>query len=293
MASGEQNITALPVKTNTGVANSDYFMGIDSAEGYQILIRDVAKYIMENYNGSTLARQAQTPKAAIDALNSNKWSLTGGTALAENTNIDTIFTPGNYGTSSSGTARTMSGLPTTGNDRYAFNLKVENSAFNDTYARRQTLQYFNDTFKYVRYGTVSNNSWNNWVKEPTRAEVDALNSSQTYNSGQTIYIGGNNAMYAGRIGWGGLEIWFNVPIDKPIASNVTTATLTLNGNIYACSGTQAVQINNKISEAICYIGAGGRNFLSIRFNLSSNPLTVSDAGLNVMLSSTLSEVALS
>ncbi len=71
MASGEQNITALPVKTNTGVANSDYFMGIDSAEGYQILIRDVAKYIMENYNGSTLAGQAQTPKAAIDALNSN------------------------------------------------------------------------------------------------------------------------------------------------------------------------------------------------------------------------------
>ena len=70
MASGEQNITALPVKTNTGVANSDYFMGIDSAEGYQILIRDLAKYIMENYNGSTLAGQAQTPKAAIDALNS-------------------------------------------------------------------------------------------------------------------------------------------------------------------------------------------------------------------------------
>lgn len=70
MASGEQNITALPVKTNTGVANSDYFMGIDSAEGYQILIRDLAKYIMENYNGSTLAGSAQTPKAAIDALNS-------------------------------------------------------------------------------------------------------------------------------------------------------------------------------------------------------------------------------
>lgn len=75
MASGEQNITALPVKTNTGVANSDYFMGIDSAEGYQILIRDVAKYIMENYNGSTLAGQAQTPKAAIDALN-NKTTIT-------------------------------------------------------------------------------------------------------------------------------------------------------------------------------------------------------------------------
>ena len=81
MASGEQNITALPVKTNTGVANSDYFMGIDSAEGYQILIRDVAKYIMENYNGSTLAGQAQTPKAAIDALNSKlNFRMSGNSA---------------------------------------------------------------------------------------------------------------------------------------------------------------------------------------------------------------------
>ena len=86
MASGEQNITALPVKTNTGVANSDYFMGIDSAEGYQILIRDLAKYIMENYNGSTLAGSAQTPKAAIDALNNKTVpTLTG---VNENFNIN-------------------------------------------------------------------------------------------------------------------------------------------------------------------------------------------------------------
>lgn len=87
MASGEQNITALPVKTNTGVANSDYFMGIDSAEGYQILIRDVAKYIMENYNGSTLAGQAQTPKAAIDALNSNMTWKDAGSATQLNEEV--------------------------------------------------------------------------------------------------------------------------------------------------------------------------------------------------------------
>lgn len=87
MASGEQNITALPVKTNTGVANSDYFMGIDSAEGYQILIRDLAKYIMENYNGSTLAGQAQTPKAAIDALNSRLDNINSAGSVAESATI--------------------------------------------------------------------------------------------------------------------------------------------------------------------------------------------------------------
>lgn len=99
MASGEQNITALPVKTNTGVANSDYFMGIDSAEGYQILIRDVAKYIMENYNGSTLAGSAQTPKAAIDALNS-KNILNLGTSIPANSDLNNYTTFGNYFSSS-------------------------------------------------------------------------------------------------------------------------------------------------------------------------------------------------
>lgn len=75
----DQNITELPIKTNTGVANTDYMLGIDASEGYQILVRDVAKYIVENYNGSTLAGSAQTPKSAIDALNSNLREYYSGT----------------------------------------------------------------------------------------------------------------------------------------------------------------------------------------------------------------------
>lgn len=67
----DQNITELPIKTNTGVASTDYMLGIDSAEGYQILVRDVAKYIVENYNGSTIAGSAQTIQSAVNALNSN------------------------------------------------------------------------------------------------------------------------------------------------------------------------------------------------------------------------------
>lgn len=67
----DQNITELPIKTNSGVASTDYMLGIDSAEGYQILVRDVAKYIVENYNGSTIAGSAQTVQSAVNALNSN------------------------------------------------------------------------------------------------------------------------------------------------------------------------------------------------------------------------------
>lgn len=166
MASGEQNITALPVKTNTGVANSDYFMGIDSAEGYQILIRDVAKYIMENYNGSTLAGQAQTPKAAIDALNSNTYSLSGGIVLQANTDLDNLI-PGNYYCYTGvavvhGPFDTICGV-----------VKVENSAgTNNNYLRQIYTDYRNNT-KYIR---IKNNTWGDWEKQPTRSEVDTLNS---------------------------------------------------------------------------------------------------------------------
>lgn len=73
----DQNITELPIKTNTGVASTDYMLGIDSAEGYQILVRDVAKYIVENYNGSTIAGSAQTIQSAVNELNSKQSDTAG------------------------------------------------------------------------------------------------------------------------------------------------------------------------------------------------------------------------
>ena len=83
----DQNITELPIKTNTGVANTDYMLGIDASEGYQILVRDVAKYIVENYNGSTLAGSAQTPQSAFNALNS-KIALNLTVTSTDTTNVD-------------------------------------------------------------------------------------------------------------------------------------------------------------------------------------------------------------
>lgn len=82
----DQPITGLPTKTASGVATTDKMLGIDSAEGYQILVQDVAKYIIENYGGSTLAGAARTPKAAIDLLNSNTIKSTSGNHV-----VSTLF----------------------------------------------------------------------------------------------------------------------------------------------------------------------------------------------------------
>lgn len=68
----EQNITELPVKTSSGITSSDYMLGIDSAEGYQMLIKDLGDYIIRNVQVNTIAGANQTLKAALDTLNSNK-----------------------------------------------------------------------------------------------------------------------------------------------------------------------------------------------------------------------------
>lgn len=65
----DQAITALPVKTASGIANTDYLLGIDSAEGYQMLIKDLGDYIIQNVQSSLMGSN-QTLAAALTALNS-------------------------------------------------------------------------------------------------------------------------------------------------------------------------------------------------------------------------------
>lgn len=68
----DQAITALPKKTYSGssqIASTDYLLGIDSAEGYQMLIQDLGEYII-NKATANLAGSTQTLAYAISALNS-------------------------------------------------------------------------------------------------------------------------------------------------------------------------------------------------------------------------------
>lgn len=69
----DQNITELPVKTSSGMTSSDYMLGIDSAEGYQMLIKDLGDYIIRNVQVNTIAGANQTLKSALDTLNSKSY----------------------------------------------------------------------------------------------------------------------------------------------------------------------------------------------------------------------------
>ena len=67
----DQKITELPIKGVSGINLADYLLGIDAAEGYQMLISDLAKKIIEQYAGSSLAGTAQPIKDALDTVAEN------------------------------------------------------------------------------------------------------------------------------------------------------------------------------------------------------------------------------
>ena len=66
----DQRIVDLPTKVASGIAATDKLLGIDSAEGYQMLIQDLGDYIIQHAT-SSLAGSSQTLANAISSLNSN------------------------------------------------------------------------------------------------------------------------------------------------------------------------------------------------------------------------------
>lgn len=82
--------------------NSTDFLRLIGSNGvsYKNLVTDVARYIMENYAGTTLAGSAQTPKASIDALKAtNDSQQTSINSLNGNlTGLITkqVFTPSDF-----------------------------------------------------------------------------------------------------------------------------------------------------------------------------------------------------
>lgn len=70
----DQKITELPIKGTSAINLADYLLGIDSADGYQMLISDLAKKIIEAYNGSSLGGSARTLKSALDTIATNSGS---------------------------------------------------------------------------------------------------------------------------------------------------------------------------------------------------------------------------
>ena len=90
----DQKITELPIKGTSSINLADYLLGIDSSEGYQMLISDLAKKIIESYTGSSIAGSSQALKTALDDLATN---TAGNLATVESsTTASKAYAVGDY-----------------------------------------------------------------------------------------------------------------------------------------------------------------------------------------------------
>lgn len=94
MATIQEN--ALPSKSSIVAADKLRAIGSDS-KSYQALVSDVAKYIVENYNGSTIAGSAQTIQSAVNALNSKLGDYLRQVSIAGNGSGTFTFPSGKFG----------------------------------------------------------------------------------------------------------------------------------------------------------------------------------------------------
>lgn len=126
---------------------------------------ELAKQIITEYNTQTLAGSAQSVKSALDALNSKP---TVNSIQKNSISLDTLTTPGVYACNNcTGTPNGLTGW---------FNVQVlPNGSGGDGNANYalQIATPLESNDNYLRY--CSNGTWTEWVKQPTRAEVDALN----------------------------------------------------------------------------------------------------------------------
>ena len=190
----DQAITALPKKTYSGsskIAATDYLLGIDSAEGYQMLIQDLGEYIINRVTAS-LAGSNQTLAAAISALNSNSYSLKSGTNAASGADFNTYITPGIYFVTSNTHAAGCTNCPS----GRAGRLIVEWTTGASTVLRQTYVEYAESANVptanvYVRVSDNGASGWRAWQKQPTRTEIDALNSN-LYNANLGTAINNND-----------------------------------------------------------------------------------------------------
>lgn len=156
----DQKITELPIKTSSGIAATDYLLGIDSAEGYQMLIQDLGDYII-NHVSATLGGTAQTLAAAIGQMYNIAKTPN---VLTSNTDLNTLTTPGHY-SATIAVAGSCTNCPIT----RTFRLTVETiytGTSNTNYLLQTLIQSENGNI-YMRTTANGGNTWTTWRKIDT------------------------------------------------------------------------------------------------------------------------------
>ena len=118
-----------------------------------------------------------------------------------------------------------------------------------------------------------------------KEKIDDMDSKKVYHKGDTVYLYATNLMLAGRTGWAGKEFYFGIPLEKPIGSDISGASISFgsSGAIYLVSYNQAIDISNT-SKTNSISGFSANNtMLSWKITFTNAPLSITDGIVNLML----------
>lgn len=160
MPEQNQPITSLPIKTSSGMAATDYLLGIDSAEGYQMLIQDLGDYIIQHAT-SLLAGQSQTLASVISALDDDAILPRNRTVIPNNSDIDTYLTPGVYAVVSDASAATIANMPRSASGKLIVLVRGNNTH----YLQQRYIPTSSMCLEYVR--NYNAGTFTTWTMLPT------------------------------------------------------------------------------------------------------------------------------
>lgn len=92
----DTTITIPDLGSLTAGQASDLLLATRGTTGYKMLLSDLAKYMVETYNSSSLAGSAQSVKNALDSLNSRALQCKITISDANNNLVRVVETSGNY-----------------------------------------------------------------------------------------------------------------------------------------------------------------------------------------------------
>lgn len=169
--------------TSANMANDDILAGTDvsASADKKFSLANIADWLLNKFNGLSLAGSSQTVKSALDSLNSNlsHFVMPSNNAIPSGTTVEQYadtLEKGFYIVCTTATSTALAqGMP----------IASPFTIYITVYSKQEHIQMIAESFNpsasisgdtlYIKrkYG----GTWHDWVKMPTRSEIDSLNSN--------------------------------------------------------------------------------------------------------------------
>ena len=121
--------------------------------------------------------------------------------------------------------------------------------------------------------------------DSVKDKIDDLYDKNAYHIGDSVMFQASNLMLAGRTGWSGKDFYFGLFLNKPIGSDISSATITFGsgGSVYLISYNQAVYVDDPSGVSSIVTMFTGSNAISLKMSFTTAPLSITDGICNLMV----------